>query len=86
LVLRISYLFQIELDLEVTRNDIEEHAKAGYTTPYQCWCSAYGGHQEIISRRASILFSCKLNNKLILNQVLLQRDYHIYRIVQFPNC
>jgi netrin receptor unc-5 len=47
----------IELDLEVTRNDIEEHAKAGYTTPYQCWCSAYGGHQEIISRRASILFS-----------------------------
>ncbi|CAG2163812.1 unnamed protein product [Oppiella nova] len=49
----------IELDLEVTRNDIDEHAKAGYTTPYQCWCNAYGGHQSIVSRRASILFSCK---------------------------
>ncbi|XP_054166630.1 netrin receptor UNC5B-like [Oppia nitens] len=47
----------IELELEVTRNDIEEHAKAGYTTPYQCWCNAYGGHQSILSRRASILFS-----------------------------
>ncbi|OTF77460.1 hypothetical protein BLA29_009630 [Euroglyphus maynei] len=43
----------IEIDLEITRSDVEEHKNSGYTNPYQCWCTAYGGHHQIMSRKAS---------------------------------
>uniref|UniRef100_A0A6P6YB21 Uncharacterized protein LOC113796407 n=1 Tax=Dermatophagoides pteronyssinus TaxID=6956 RepID=A0A6P6YB21_DERPT len=47
----------IEIDLEITRSDVEEHQNSGYTNPYQCWCTAYGGHHQIMSRKASVSFA-----------------------------
>ncbi|XP_046911754.2 uncharacterized protein LOC124492796 isoform X2 [Dermatophagoides farinae] len=47
----------IEIDLEITRSDVEEHTNSGYTNPYQCWCTAYGGHHQIMSRKASVSFA-----------------------------
>ncbi|RWS13533.1 histone-lysine N-methyltransferase SMYD3-like protein, partial [Dinothrombium tinctorium] len=57
----------IELQLEVTRNEVNEYTKANslsLSTPgdsrhYECWCSAYGGHQKVLSRKASVQFACK---------------------------
>ncbi|UXI15153.1 Glutamate dehydrogenase [Sarcoptes scabiei] len=47
----------IEIDLVITRSDVEEHASSGYRNPFQCWCTAYGGHHQIMSRKASISFA-----------------------------
>ncbi|KAI2804474.1 Netrin receptor unc5c [Blomia tropicalis] len=52
----------IEIDLEVTRTDVEEHTHSGYTNPFQCWCTAYGGQHQIMSRKASVSFSCNNND------------------------
>ncbi|CAG2117710.1 unnamed protein product, partial [Medioppia subpectinata] len=65
-----------EVDLEVTRNDIDEHAKAGYTTPYQCWCNAYGGHTSIVSRSKppAVLIWFKNNKQLTHSQESVSSD------------
>ena len=42
---------QIELQLEVVRRNKE------FSTPFQCWCNAYGAHQTVESRRATLQFT-----------------------------
>lgn len=65
----VYFDLQIELQLEVKRryNAPSSTSESGHsslssigkTHNFECWCNAYGGHQTVSSRRASLQFSSK---------------------------
>ena len=103
----------IELQLEVTRKDIEDykirlasiaaqldtnfaggHVKKHssqtdgkrYQSPpaYECWCHAYGGHQNIVSRKATVTYS--LNDEWTTTPVPRQTPHTvIFKTTRIPD-
>ena len=63
---------KIELQLEVRRRYPEYSSTSAASVAdmnlvVQCWCSAYGAHQTIESRRAILQFACKY---ILLSRIL----------------
>ena len=81
---------QIELQLEVKRKNNppsegghSSMSSIGKTHNFECWCNAYGGHQTVSSRRASLQFSSKFNSSTI-SFLFFSLYFHSLSLLLFP--